>query len=627
MVKTIRLRVPRDKNGEGWTLNRPGRQLIGEFFDRLPFFYTDGEAAEASFFVVLKQSLPRDLVTSWATSVLAARNLSEEDVKVDLLDQVPSYAGRPNFKLWISKTQKNEKKKAGPLKGLLKADLFPRPQEDEGFFDTSDLAWADRLLARSGDHIRYAPDWQSLVVWNGATWTRRDAEAALQTRWRELLNEVEEEAEKELESARAAFKEVKESSGPPDVLQEAETRLERAQKGANETRVILTRARSVGKLKNVIDAVKREEKTILPASGFDADPWILNTPSGIVDLQTGELLPHDPERFCTKMTSAPFDTAAECPIFESVVEMAMGGDQDLIRYFKRRLGSSLVGENVEQLAVFWTGAGANGKGTLANAIRRVFGDYGRDVDPETFMKKNRSSDIREDVMAMEGARFVATSEIEDGTLDGAMFKRMTGGDPIVGRGGYEKVRALQPTWSVFMLTNDMPHLTNPGHALWRRIEILPFDTVVTKSQQDPQLPSKLDEEASGILRWLVEGCVEWVENGCTVGELPEKMKEALRDYQEREDDVGTWARHRCEFDSEARTPFNALFEDYTAWCRSVDETPRSRKAFGSRLKRMGDRGVRQAPGNSTRAYDGIRIRQNDSNVVQLHGEGASHVAG
>ena len=36
---------------------------------------------------------------------------------------------------------------------------------------------------------------------------------------------------------------------------------------------------------------------------WDADPWLLNTPGGIVDLHTGKMLPHDPEQYITKITA------------------------------------------------------------------------------------------------------------------------------------------------------------------------------------------------------------------------------------------------------------------------------------------------------------------------------------
>ena len=35
------------------------------------------------------------------------------------------------------------------------------------------------------------------------------------------------------------------------------------------------------------------------------DPWLLNTPGGIVDLRTGTILPHDPDRYIKMTAVAP----------------------------------------------------------------------------------------------------------------------------------------------------------------------------------------------------------------------------------------------------------------------------------------------------------------------------------
>ena len=40
---------------------------------------------------------------------------------------------------------------------------------------------------------------------------------------------------------------------------------------------------------------------------FDANPFDLNTPAGIVDLRTGQLRPHDPDARCTACTAVALD--------------------------------------------------------------------------------------------------------------------------------------------------------------------------------------------------------------------------------------------------------------------------------------------------------------------------------
>jgi putative DNA primase/helicase len=44
---------------------------------------------------------------------------------------------------------------------------------------------------------------------------------------------------------------------------------------------------------------------------FDADPYFINTHSGIVDLRTGDLLPHDKKHLQSKLTACEYDPNAE----------------------------------------------------------------------------------------------------------------------------------------------------------------------------------------------------------------------------------------------------------------------------------------------------------------------------
>ena len=49
------------------------------------------------------------------------------------------------------------------------------------------------------------------------------------------------------------------------------------------------------------------------ADQWDADPWLLNTPGGVVDLRTGEMREHRPDDYMTKITAvAP---GGECPLW------------------------------------------------------------------------------------------------------------------------------------------------------------------------------------------------------------------------------------------------------------------------------------------------------------------------
>jgi putative DNA primase/helicase len=65
-----------------------------------------------------------------------------------------------------------------------------------------------------------------------------------------------------------------------------------------------------------IAAVERlarcDERLAATSDQWDADPWLLNTPGGIVDLRTGDLRPAQREDYCTKITAVT--PGGECPL-------------------------------------------------------------------------------------------------------------------------------------------------------------------------------------------------------------------------------------------------------------------------------------------------------------------------
>jgi D5 N terminal like len=66
------------------------------------------------------------------------------------------------------------------------------------------------------------------------------------------------------------------------------------------------RAKTIGAVHSLASATRTIAARI---EQWDADPWLLNTPGGIVDLRTGTMHPHDPGAHMTKITSVFSDTA------------------------------------------------------------------------------------------------------------------------------------------------------------------------------------------------------------------------------------------------------------------------------------------------------------------------------
>lgn len=122
----------------------------------------------------------------------------------------------------------------------------------------------------------------------------------------------------------------------------------------------------------------REEHCI-KADQWDADPWLLNTPAGVVDLRTGSIRPGYPEDYCSKITAvAPLPSGyrpEHCPLWLKFLDRATEGNKELEAFLRRMAGYCLTGIIREHALFFFYGTGGNGKGTFMNATRGAMGDY------------------------------------------------------------------------------------------------------------------------------------------------------------------------------------------------------------------------------------------------------------
>ena len=67
---------------------------------------------------------------------------------------------------------------------------------------------------------------------------------------------------------------------------------------------------------------------------------------------------------------------------------------------------------------------------------------------------------------------------------------------------------FEPTHKIFQATNHKPEIRGTDNAIWRRVRLIPFNVTIPDAEQDRQLPEKLKDEWTGILKWAVEGCLK-----------------------------------------------------------------------------------------------------------------------
>ncbi|MEJ1089407.1 hypothetical protein WDU99_13890 [Microbacterium sp. Mu-80] len=136
----------------------------------------------------------------------------------------------------------------------------------------------------------------------------------------------------------------------------------------------LVKAQTAAGAKGVLSLAASMPGISVKATELDADPFVLNTPSGSLDLKTFELTPHDPLDRITKITRGSFDPLAPCARWMSFLEQILP-DPEVRAYLQRVLGVALIGKQLEHILVIATGTGRNGKGVTYEAVGWAIGDY------------------------------------------------------------------------------------------------------------------------------------------------------------------------------------------------------------------------------------------------------------
>jgi putative DNA primase/helicase len=338
------------------------------------------------------------------------------------------------------------------------------------------------------------------------------------------------------------------------------------------------------------------------AEAFDVDPFLLGTPTGVVDLRTGICRPAVPDDRITKLTGCGVAKTADCPQFLNFLWEITGGDPDLIRFFQQWFGYCLTGATTEHALLFIHGPGGNGKSVLLNVIAGILGEYAANAPMET-LTASAGDKHPTDLAGLRGARLVTASETEGGRAWGEQrVKQMTGGDPITARFMRRDFFTYTPTFKIVVAGNHKPDLKNVDDAMRRRLNVVHFGYKPTNP--DRELEAKLKAEGPGILRWAIDGCLDWQRNGLI---RPASMLEETRRYFVEQDVVGQWLECCCEVtrDGSAKETFANLFSSWTGFCAQTGGDVGSKKDFSSKLRKLGFESKRGTGGTVT--YIGIRL--------------------
>ena len=341
----------------------------------------------------------------------------------------------------------------------------------------TEIALAVEFVKRHGDALKYVALWGHWLLWTGTHWKQEPTVLAFDLA-RKICSET----------ARQAL-----------VIE------------GKKVAAALAKASTCAAVERIAKADRKFATTIDP---WDADLMALNTPGGTVDLRTGALRQHQREDYCTKITAvAPAAVGTQCPKWLEFLNRIMTEDAELIAFIQRATGYALTGSVKEHAIFFAYGCGANGKGTLTRTVTKIMHNYTQVAGMETFTATN-SYHHPTDVASLRGARLVTAQETEEGRRWAeAKIKNMTGGDPLRARFMRQDEFTFQPQFKLWIAGNHKPSLRSVDEAIRRRFHLIPFTVTIPREERIGDFEDRFISEWPAILRWLIDGCLQWQERG------------------------------------------------------------------------------------------------------------------
>ena len=416
----------------------------------------------------------------------------------------------------------------------------------------SETGIAAEFVATHKDDFRYVADWKRWVVWNGERWEPENKKRVEPlARLTVLCNSLKHRAEAAALSA----------SG----------------RGKLESRPYIYSVMELAECAREVQAKPLD---------FDADPWLLGTPDGTLDLRLGKLIEAEREHFITRQTTvAP--KAGPMPLFERVMDCAAGGSAELRAYLWRWLGYCLTGDVREECFLFLYGKAQSGKTTFVEAISGILGDandggYATSVDMDLFCE-SRNDRGHDRLASLAGARFVYASETEEGRhWKPSLLKWATGGDTLRGRRLYEESFNFRPSHKLCIFGNHKPHLRSADDGVKRRIHLLEYHGAISDADRDLTFKARLQAEYPAILARMIEGCLDW--QRCNGLKKPDEITSNVESYYESEDSLGAWIEEKCVRDKAAFLASADAYRSFSDYMQDRGERAPTQKRFSMMMQ-------------------------------------------
>lgn len=494
------------------------------------------------------------------------------------------------------------------------------------WFECNDYGNARRLVALARGLLKWVDD-KYWVAFDGQRWSEREGGFRARSIAHEVAAHIHEEA--------AALGAMVGDPKAPDItaLRERFGEWMTAERALERLTMLHKHAIKSGNAQqtnNMLVQARDMEEMRAWSEDFDTDPLTYNVQNGTLRFRQGHggrwgvqfQEGHEPADMLRQIANWTYDPDATCPMWITRLELVQP-DPQTRGVFPRMYGQTLTGlTDCEEFYVH-KGRGGDGKTKTHEILAHGHGDYYRHAGVKSFLQasfQKSGAEHRADLVELAGdVRFVVCDEPpRNVTWDGEILKQLTGGGEVTARGmNAQRPITFKPRFKLFVEVNPTPGMPGDDKGFRRRFRLVQWLVDLSKIEGGFESPAELRTrlwgEESGVLNWLIAGCLEWLADRRVP--VPDRESEALADFWATGNPLGEWLDEECDLtDRDAEVGSSVLFGAFKDWMgrNEVEEEAQKKwnsTRFGRELSQRQIVSKKDRKGNKVRR--GIRLRAVD----------------
>lgn len=311
---------------------------------------------------------------------------------------------------------------------------------------------------------------------------------------------------------------------------------------------------------------------------FNRSRELVNLQNGVFNLETDELLEHDPRfRFTYQVKACYLDDPdrISCPVFEEFCRSSLDNDPDKRQLLLEMIGYICSDQIAGKCAFFLQGQPNSGKSVISEFVGRLF-------DP-SLVSNVPLHQLGERFFRAElaGKKVNIAGEIAGRALrDISIFKSITGGDRITGEFKGKDPFYFTPSCKLLFAGNTLPRTTEADTtaAFVNRLKVLLFQQSIPPEKQDKQLLNRIWREADSIVTLALHAVQGLMERNFEFT-LPADSRVFLRSFVTRSNILSGFLEECCILSPESRVFNTDLFGAFTAYCARNGLDAPSRPVF------------------------------------------------